>query len=116
MSNDSCNLSARLASLAMKFVCETCESCYKISFCETSKKRFLLRNFVARLDSHNKISGCETREKLVLLLIWTHESHKNLARILVLKSESCFSREFQKVILMSTLIVKKSGSPNQTIM
>ncbi len=91
------NFAARLASR---------ESHYEISFCKTRQKRFLPRNFVARLAScasHCKISFCETREKRVLLLILTHESRENLVRILGLHSESRFSREFQKVILLSTL-------------
>ncbi len=84
------------------------ESCYKISFCETRMKRFPLQNFIARLASrkfHYEISVCETREKRVTLLILTRESCENLARILGLKSESRFSREFQKVILVSTLSI-----------
>jgi hypothetical protein len=92
------NLSARLA---------RSESCYEISFCETRKKRFSLRNFVTRLafrNSRYEISVCETHEKWVSLLILTRESREHLARILGLKSESRFSREFQKVILVSTLI------------
>ncbi len=92
------NLSARLARSG-----SYCE----ISFCETRKKRFLLRNFVTRLafhDSRYKISVYETHEKRVSLLNLTHESRKNLARILGLNSESRFSREFQKVILVSTLV------------
>ncbi len=108
----------------MKFVCLTCKkvSCYEISFCETRKKRFSLQNIVAKLasrnshNSHNKISVCETREKRVSLLILTSESPENLTRILGLESESCFSREFQKMILVSTLIVREAESPNQTIM
>jgi hypothetical protein len=83
------------------------ESCYKISFCETGKKRFFPRNFVARLasrESRYEISVCETLGKQNLILILTREFHGNLARILGLKSESRFSREFQKVILVSTLI------------
>jgi hypothetical protein len=89
------------------------ESCYEISFCKTRKKRFSLRNFVARLasrKSHYKISVCETHKKRVSQLILTCESHKNLARILGLESESRFSREFQKVILVSTLVVSSSVS------
>ncbi len=104
------NLSARLA---------RSESSYEISFCETRKKRFSLRNFVARLasrDSHNKISVWETRKKQVDLPILARESRKNLMRILGLKSESWFSREFQKVILVSTLSMRKAKSPNRTIM
>ncbi len=83
-----------LASLATKFVCETRE------------KRFLLRNFVARLAfrySRYEISVCEIHKKRVSLLILTRKSSKNLARILGLKSESRFSQECQKVILLSTL-------------
>ncbi len=83
-----------LTSLATKFVCETRE------------KRFLLRNFVARLAfrySRYKISVCEIHKKRVSLLILTRKSRENLARILALKSESRFSRECQKVILVSTL-------------
>jgi hypothetical protein len=71
---------------------------------------------LASRNSHNKISVCETREKQVSLLILTSKSPENLTRILGLESESCFSREFQKVILVSTLIVRKAESPNQTIM
>jgi hypothetical protein len=103
-------LFARLASLAMKFVCETRKKRVLLrncSFCDARKKRFLLLNFVTRLafrKSRYKISVCETHEKWVSLLISTRESRENLARILSLKSESCFSREFQKVILVSTLV------------
>jgi hypothetical protein len=92
------NLSARLA---------WSESCYEICFCETHKEQFSLWNFIARLtsrESRYKISVCETREKRFSLLILTLESHENLARILGLKSESRFSLEFQKVILVSTLL------------
>ncbi len=101
-------------------VCETCESRYEICLRdprETSlSTKFLsarlvrsvsLRNFVARLafcDSRCEISVCETHEKRVSLLILTRESRENLARILDLKSESRFSREFQKVILVPTLV------------
>jgi hypothetical protein len=48
-------LFARLASLATKFVARLArsESCYKMSFFETRKKRFLLRNFVSRLAFRN---------------------------------------------------------------
>jgi hypothetical protein len=87
----------KLASLAI------CES----RNCETRKKRFSLRNFVERLafrDSRYEISVCETHEKRVLLVILTCGSRKNLARILGLNSESRFLREFQKVILVSTLL------------
>jgi ferredoxin-thioredoxin reductase catalytic subunit len=100
-------LFARLASLATKLVCEPrSESCYKNSFCKTCKKRFLLWNFVARLarsESCYEISVCET------LLILTHESCENLARILGLKSESRFSQEFQKVILVSTPTTRRTN-------
>jgi hypothetical protein len=84
------------------------ESHYKISVCETCKSRckiclrdsrVLLQNFSAILaisKSCCKISFCKSREKRVSLLILTRESRKNLARILGLKSESCFSREFKK--------------------
>jgi hypothetical protein len=41
-----------------------------------------------------------------LLLILTHESPENLARIWGLKSESRFSREFQEVILLSTILAR----------
>jgi hypothetical protein len=88
-------LFARLGSLAMKFVCETRE------------KLFSLWNFVERLafrDSRYEISVCETHEKWVLLVILTCESRKNLARILGLNSASPFLREFQKDILVSTLL------------
>ncbi len=86
-----------LASLASKFLfarLTRSESCYEISFWETRKKRFLLRNFVVRLASREfryEISLRETHEKRVLLLILTRESRENLARILGLKSESRFS-------------------------
>ncbi len=56
-------------------------------------------------DSRYEISVCETHEKRVSLLILTRESRENLARILDLKSESRFSREFKKVILVSTLYI-----------
>ncbi len=85
-----------LASIATKFLfarLARSESCYEISFCKTSKKRFSLQNFVARLafrDSHYEISVCETHEKRVSLLILTRESRENLARISGLKSESLF--------------------------
>ncbi len=39
-----------------------------------------------------------------MLLILSCESRENLARILGLKRESRFLREFQKVILVSTLV------------
>jgi hypothetical protein len=96
-----------LASLAAKFLFARSESCYENSLCETRKKQFLLRKFVGRLpfrDSSYEISVFETRERQVLLLILTRESRENLVRILGLKSESCFSREFQKGILVSTLV------------
>ncbi len=91
------NLSARLA---------RSESRYKISVCEPRKKRVLLQNLSARRvrsESHYEISVCETRESC--------ESRENLPRMLGLKSESRFSREFQKVILMSTLIPKFTRLP-----
>jgi hypothetical protein len=59
---------------------------------------------LARIESCFEISVCETCEERVSLLILTFEPRKNLARILGLKSESRFSRECQKVILMSTLL------------
>jgi hypothetical protein len=55
---------------------------------------------LVRSNSRYEISICKTREKRVSLLILTRESHENLARILGLKSESRFSREFQKVLLV----------------
>ncbi len=94
------------------------ESCYEISFCETRKKRFSIQNFVARLAfrvSCYKISVCETHEKRVSLLILTRESRENLARILGLKSESRFSQEFQKVILVSTLLYTEMYSRYQDL-
>ncbi len=107
------------------------DSRYKISVCETLKKRVLLPNLSARLarsESRYKISVCETRNKRVLLqnlsarlarsesryeisVCETRESRENLPRMLGLKSESRFSREFQKVILMSTLIPKFTRLP-----
>jgi hypothetical protein len=93
------------------------ESRYKISSWETHKKRFSLRNFVARLafrDSRYEISVCETHKKWVSLLILTHKSRKNLARILGLKSESRFSRDVQKVILVSTLELRDRGKRGKT--
>jgi hypothetical protein len=75
----------------------------------------LLRNFVARLafrDSRYEIFVCETHEKRVSQLILTRESRENLARILDLKSESRFLREFQKVILVSTLPITLSTPVN----
>jgi hypothetical protein len=83
------------------------ESRYKTSVCNTHKKRVSLQNLSARLvrsESCFEISICETCEERVSLLILTCESRKNLMRILGLKSESRFSRECQKVILMSTLL------------
>jgi hypothetical protein len=71
-----------------------------MEFC--SETRFSL---LASRDSRYRISVCKTREKQVSLLILTGDSRENLARILGLKSESRFSREFQKVILVSTLII-----------
>ncbi len=73
-----------LRSLATKFVCETREKLVLLrsSFCETRKKQFSLRNFIARLVSHEsryKICVCETHEKQISLLILTRESHENLA-------------------------------------
>jgi hypothetical protein len=67
-----------LASLATKF--REKRVLLRISFCETRKKRFSLRNFVARLafhDSRYEISFCETHEKRVSLLILTRESCEN---------------------------------------
>jgi hypothetical protein len=59
------------------------ESCYEISFRETRKKRFSLRNFVARLlfaVLATKFMG-ETHEKRVSLLIFDsrvlRKSHEN---------------------------------------
>ncbi len=86
-------------------VCETRESCYEI--CLRDSQEVSLENFVARLvsrESRYKICVCETHEKRVLLLILTRDSHENLARMLGLKSESRFSPEFHKLILVSTLI------------
>ncbi len=68
-------LFARLASLATNLSARLArsKSCYEISFCETRKKRFSLRNFVTRLAfrySRYEISVCETHEKRVSLLIF----------------------------------------------
>jgi hypothetical protein len=82
------NLSARLV---------TSEPHYEISVCETRKKRVSLQNLSVRLsrsESHYKISVYKTGEKRVSILISTRESREILARILGLKSESRFSREF----------------------
>ncbi len=84
------------------------ESHYEISVCETRKKQVLLWNLSVRLtksESRYKISVCKTREKQVSLLILTREPCKNLTRILGIKSDVLFSREFQKMILVSTLVM-----------
>jgi hypothetical protein len=65
-----------------KFVCKTPKKrvLVQISFCETRKKRFPQRNFVAKLascESRYEISVCETREKRVSLLILSRESREN---------------------------------------
>ncbi len=111
ISTDSCEsrYEFSLRVLLRNFFCKTC---YEISFCETRKKWFTLQNSVARLASRKsryKISVCETHKKWVSLLILTRQSHETLARILGLKSKFCFSREFQKVTLVSTLPVSASG-------
>ncbi len=95
-----------LASLATKFLFARLvrsESCYKISVCKTHKKWVIVRNLpvrLVRIESCYEISVCKTREKWVSLLILTCKSRKNFGSK---KSESRFSREFQKVILVSTL-------------
>jgi hypothetical protein len=96
------NLSGRLARSKYCYkiyVCETYESCYKICL-RDSREASLATKFLSarpvRSDSRYEISICETREQQVLLLILTREPHKNLARILGLKSESRFSREISK--------------------
>jgi hypothetical protein len=93
------------------------KSRYEISVCETRESRyeFCLRDAILatkffsvrliRSGSRYEISVCDTHEKQVLKLILTRESRENLARTLGLKSESRFLREFQKVILGSTLVV-----------
>jgi hypothetical protein len=104
-------LFARLASLATKFVCETREKPVLLRnfFLRDSQEAILAKKFRSNAfrDSRCKISVCETHEKRVSLLILTRESRENLARILVLNSESRFSREFQKVILVSTQVHNK---------
>jgi hypothetical protein len=78
------------------------ESCYEISFCETRKKRFSLRNFVTRhasRDSRYETSVCETREKWVSLLILTRESRENFARILGQKASLASRENFKKWFL-----------------
>jgi hypothetical protein len=91
------------------------ESCYEISFFESRKKQFSLRNLreaslTTNFDSRVSRKSRENfgSKKRVSLLILTRESHENLARIFCLKSESRFSREFQKVILVSTLDVSST--------
>ncbi len=89
-------------------VCETRESRYE--FClRDSREAILATNFFSvrliRSGYRYEISVCDTHEKQVLILILTRESRENLARTLGQKSESHFLREFQKVILGSTLVV-----------
>jgi hypothetical protein len=69
---------------------------------QDSREASLTANFCLR-DSLEASLAINFNSR-VSLLILIRESRKNLARILGLKSESRFSREFQKVILVSTLV------------
>jgi hypothetical protein len=79
------------------------EICLRDSREASLATKFLFARLV-RNDSRYEISVWKSHEKRFSLLILTRESRENLARILGLESESRFSREFQKVILMSTLV------------
>jgi hypothetical protein len=75
------------------------EICQRDSQEASLTTKFLFARLV-RSESRYEISVCETRKKRVLVLILTRESRENF----VPKSDSRFSRTFQKLILVSTLI------------